>query len=73
MKCPDCDFGGTVVLATRQQDGRVIRSRSCSACGKRWTTGEVNLEELKLLDKIKANATALAQSVMLASGAPSHG
>lgn len=41
MKCPTCGHGDHRVLRTDAGADRIVRTRECLQCGKRWRTAEV--------------------------------
>lgn len=58
MRCPECEAMGTYIIECRRSgDGdRIRRRRECDTCGHRWTTRELNEDELgDLLRKAAAN------------------
>lgn len=42
LLCPDCGCNDTGVAKTEPRFGRIYRRRFCRACGRRWTTCEIN-------------------------------
>lgn len=42
MKCPACTSDEQKVMSTRMGADKIIRLRSCAACGHRWPTMEIS-------------------------------
>jgi len=42
LVCPDCGANDTFVVETKPRFGRIYRRRECRACGRRWTTCEID-------------------------------
>ena len=56
MTCPVCG-GDTIIINSRKPDvDRVRRRRECTACGHRFTTWEIEADELKRLEARKHDA-----------------
>ena len=45
MRCPKC-MSRSRVIDSRRQGGRVYRRRQCKGCGGRFSTVEIDLQEL---------------------------
>ena len=47
MKCPQCKTGSAWVMCSREKEGSIRRRRRCKKCGYRFTTAEINVDDLK--------------------------
>lgn len=51
MNCPKCG-SGTYVVDSRHKPSRIYRRRECRVCGNRFSTAEINEEQVRsLIDK----------------------
>lgn len=50
MKCPACSSVEQKVMSTRAGTSRTGRLRRCNACGHRWNTIELTVQELQRLE-----------------------
>lgn len=53
MNCPTCGHGDHRVLRTDAGEDRIVRTRECIRCGKRWRTAEVPADVLARADEIR--------------------
>lgn len=56
--CPKCS-GGSHVIDSRSVTGAVRRRRRCGSCSHRFTTYEMMVRDLDLIDKIEGVADVL--------------
>ena len=47
MKCPKCDNKTEVIDSRLSKHNRVRRRRKCKKCGHRFTTLEINIEDIE--------------------------
>jgi hypothetical protein len=47
MHCPACGSDGHAVIDSRPSGGLIRRRRSCSACGFRWSTIEIEVGAMR--------------------------
>ena len=52
MKCPNCGSDHSAVYDSRPRPSSVCRRRECSACGHRWSTIELSIEEHNALRRL---------------------
>jgi len=52
-KCPVCGCDKTAVRDKRNSEEYITRRRECSNCGKRYSTYELTMNEVKELRRIK--------------------
>ena len=58
MRCPACTSDLVRVMSTRPEPSKIIRLRSCLACGHRWTTHELAAQDVQLMQSaVKAVRT----------------
>lgn len=73
MKCAACTSEEVRVMTTRHTDSKVMRLRCCSACGHRWTTVEVDAQNLSRMEStVKAFRAFATLSREIEDAAPSH-
>lgn len=53
MNCPTCGHGDHRVLRTDEADDRIVRTRECLRCAKRWRTAEVPADVLARADEVR--------------------
>ena len=63
MNCPSCNSDQTKVIDTRpvRKGACVRRRRGCMACQIRWTTHEVDADQLAALEGLSARRPTRAQ------------
>jgi transcriptional regulator NrdR family protein len=49
MKCSVCGNKGLVIDTSPAENNTIYRRRKCPNCGRRWTTYEIDAEELRTL------------------------
>lgn len=54
MKCPACTSTEQRVMSTRNGDLKISRLRCCDACGHRWTTVEIDAQNLTRMESAVA-------------------
>jgi uncharacterized Zn finger protein len=74
MKCPACTSDEQRVLTTRTEDAKIKRLRCCGACGHRWTTVEIDAQNLSRMESAVQAIRSLGNlSKELEDAAPAHG
>lgn len=73
MKCPACESSERGIVSTRMLDTKVLRLRSCSACGHRWRTVEIGMDRLLLMESAVTTVKALSNLAKeMENAAPTH-
>lgn len=65
--CPKCGSDRTITKDVQQQDGNIRRRRECNACGWRYTTMEVPLDEFNRLRYHERDYKELLQRIVKAA------
>ena len=67
MRCPECDSNNDTVIDSRpsEQGQRIRRRRECGTCGHRFTTMELNRDELFDLTQIGVHMEKRAEPVIV--------
>ena len=74
LKCPACTSTEQRVLNTRNESAKVTRLRCCGACGHRWTTVELDAQNLSRMESaIQAMRSFATLSKELDDGSAAHG
>lgn len=74
MKCPACTSNEQRVMTTRTHTSKVMRLRCCDACGHRWTTVELDAQNLSRMESaVKAMRSFASLSRELDDVATAHG
>lgn len=74
MKCPACGSEEQRVLSTRHSAAKVVRLRCCDACGHRWNTAEIDVQNLSRMESaVQAVRSFASLSKELDDAAASHG
>lgn len=74
MKCSACGSEEQRVLATRPGETKVTRLRCCAACGHRWSTIEIDAQNLSRMESaVRAFRTFSTLTKELDDAAPAHG
>lgn len=53
MNCPACSGVDHRVLRTDEARDRILRTRQCGSCGKRWRTAEVPVDVLERAEDVR--------------------
>lgn len=51
MRCPACTSDELRVMSTKAGPNKIIRLRSCAACGHRWPTMEISTAEISRMEQ----------------------
>lgn len=60
MSCPNCKSPSSAVLSTRRKGTHLRRRRECADCSCRWSTVEIDVDQLQhLLDIAEKRKTLI--------------
>lgn len=51
MKCPACTSDEQHVMSTKTGPDKIVRLRSCGACGHRWPTMEISSAQISRMEQ----------------------
>lgn len=68
MNCPNCQHERSMVIRTDGDRHKVLRQRQCCACGWRWRTVEITVDEHAAFRLVMKEAEQLTAAVNAARG-----
>lgn len=63
LRCPECGHGNHDVIDSRPSPHFIRRRRQCRLCGARWSTAEMNKDDLAILVEQALRARELREAM----------